>query len=746
MKKTKNIIVIIVLIFAVAAFCAVIAAGILTSRQQVEGITNAEAAKMIACALESPEVIKETYGEGENWYDKYISYVNDNGFMNNTDAVKEYTYGDLMVLLNALELDFDGITGSDTIKKKNSYVLSESQWFYAYEYMLTRTGSKEYISYDEITIVGTPANVDDAMYWTAYTDNGEYTFEGLNLDGYVDNRIQVMSRDKEIITVITVLDTSVEYKNVWVAEGKENQLKAYIDGIYRNFNVNTLSENVSEVLADIYVTDGNVTSIDIKTDTIRGKVIAITDSYVELEGFGKVELDPDYRFYKNYGGFAPIDKEDILVGYSLQDFIVADGKVCGAVVLYPFEVEDIRILIKNNGFESIYHDSITVASGGSDGFTLYYGALLELSVSFEPGEEVVITPDSEYLKDGRIKIVSNEDEGLTVASLERAQGKPVYPGTLEIDKDEKGLYLVNETNLEAYLALVVPSEMPVSYGLEALKVQAVCARSYAYIQLLKNAYSSYGAHVDDSTSYQVYNNVAENKTATQAVADTCGQVVEYNSDVVETFYYSTSCGHSSDITVWNKEAAEEYGYLYAHTINSANECLDLTTNEAFSQYIHTRNSNDYDFFYTYYRWNAVYTLETLNAIISENMDVGEVTSVEVTKRLAGGCVDEITIKGTKGEEVVSGEINVRRLLGSTEVQFYDDWDKKFQISTLPSAFFALEPIEKDGVLTGYTMTGGGYGHGVGMGQNAAYSMTKEGMTYDEILAFFYRDTTISEIY
>lgn len=62
--------------------------------------------------------------------------------------------------------------------------------------------------------------------------------------------------------------------------------------------------------------------------------------------------------------------------------------------------------------------------------------------------------------------------------------------------------------------------MPVSFGVNALKCQAVCARSYAYTQLVNNYYSQYGAHVDDSVTFQVYNNTERNEAADTAVEET----------------------------------------------------------------------------------------------------------------------------------------------------------------------------------------------------------------------------------
>ena len=66
---------------------------------------------------------------------------------------------------------------------------------------------------------------------------------------------------------------------------------------------------------------------------------------------------------------------------------------------------------------------------------------------------------------------------------------------------------MNSVPFETYLTAVVPSEMPSTYEKEALKAQAVCARSYAYIQLMRADLAAFGAHINDSTSYQVYNKV-----------------------------------------------------------------------------------------------------------------------------------------------------------------------------------------------------------------------------------------------
>lgn len=106
-----------------------------------------------------------------------------------------------------------------------------------------------------------------------------------------------------------------------------------------------------------------------------------------------------------------------------------------------------------------------------------------------------------------------------LSGVERAQGQANYRGRLELVRWEDGIVVINELPLEEYLYGVVPGEMPASYPLEALKSQAVCARTYAYERLQRAGLPEYGAHVDDSTAFQVYQNLAEQGQTTRGQGD-----------------------------------------------------------------------------------------------------------------------------------------------------------------------------------------------------------------------------------
>ncbi|MGL4970883.1 MAG: SpoIID/LytB domain-containing protein, partial [Cetobacterium sp.] len=113
------------------------------------------------------------------------------------------------------------------------------------------------------------------------------------------------------------------------------------------------------------------------------------------------------------------------------------------------------------------------------------------------------------------------------------------------------LNLINEIDIEDYLLQVVPSEMPKSFGLEALKVQAVAARTYAAKDILRNRYAKLGFHILDSTQSQVYNNLDENELATGAVKSTKGLILVHENKPIDAKYYSTSSGFNSNAhNVW----------------------------------------------------------------------------------------------------------------------------------------------------------------------------------------------------
>lgn len=759
-KKRKKIIFTVLFVIG-----ALIMAGILywmtnNISKNSNTITRAEAAKMIAGACVSDE---KTLTEGTNWYDKYVTYVNENGYMNIKNPKGNVTYGDLKTFLTTLGKTYEDV---GLVQKKDNSEIKKNDFVNLYIDLLGLLDKEGTVKTIDAGIIGTPSNISEAHEWEAYTTKGIYFFEGLVLDNAIDKMATLIVKGNLILCVQRVQDESITYKNVWIESGTKTTLKVYAYGAYREFKINELSEDINGVLADINISNKKVIGIDIKTDTIKGKVLSVTNDYVEIDGYGKVPLEEDYKIYNIYNGFSIKTFTDIVVGYSLQDFIVADGEICGAIISKPLNADNIRVLVKTNGSSSLFHNSVQITSDNN--YTLYFGTSEEKHAA---GEVISIDKNSSYLVEGRVKAIGDNEGSIKVNSITRAQGNPSYEGSIEISTSDEGLLITNEVLIEKYLKRVVPSEMPVGYGVEALKVQAICARSYAYKQLTNSNYSKYGAHVDDSTQYQVYNNVNESPASNEAILGTDGEVITYNNEVVQAYYYSTSCGYTTDVSLWGSNPVD-YPYFTSHCVSQDNNVLDLSNEDTFTAFIKNTSYKDFDKDFPLYRWKWDLTINQISDSFNSKLgdrykafpdrvlklnsngnyesksisSVGKIKKITVDKRVAGGAITSLIVTGSDATVKIDSESIIRYLFGYADKPLTTTNGELKSMSSLPSSFCIFEPNYSGNELSGFTITGGGYGHGIGMSQNAVYAMTNRSWVYKDIIEYFYNGTTISKVY
>ncbi len=531
-----------------------------------------------------------------------------------------------------------------------------------------------------------------------------------------------------------------------------------------------------EDIADLYFADGGLQSISTYDEKISGKLLSVTEDRIELEGMGFYSYRGTLPVYKLYGQREHYTKADLKIGYDFTDFVLdRDGVIVAGLVTREEKMDSIRVVIKTTGFASAYHESIS--------FTCDSDFLVN-DERHGAGEEITVTADDPGLENGRIYIRPETNLArTTITSIERDQGTPSYRGNFEIAKTDEGLLLINELLLEEYLYSVVPSEMPASYPAEALKAQAVSARTYAYQRMLNSGLKEYGAHVDDSAAFQVYNNIKENETTTLAIRETQGQIAIVGGHLAETYYYSTSCGYGTDIGAWHSSSEDQYGYLVSRHIGTdAGEAADITDEAVFRNYITTVFAEDYECGEGWYRWTyqTALNVDRLNEnllqryqsssksilVPVENKDAlpgepavvyvsGEppvftqIDRMEVVKRESGGVIDELLIEGKEGSVKVVGEHAVRSVLANEgDCVTRQDGSESTVSTLLPSAFAVLD-VQVDGAtnaITAYTVTGGGYGHGIGMSQNGAKSMALSGMNCENILQFFYEGVTLMDMY
>ena len=749
----------------VTTFIVVLLIVIVLLDREEDGVSLAAASRTVALTLESGNGILENAPETSNfdedlsdqWYVKYMDYLYGQGYLDSgsvkadeRSATSAVTYAVLSDWAKKASEEGKGETDAllsyvDSGDRAKKAVSSENFWKF-YDAFRAAVDPDRAVAEVETDLYGTPDNVDGAPAWTAYTRDGIFQFEGLYLDGYIDQKIRFLARDDEILKVEEMVSDEIVYENAWISGFSGKTVTVFIGNIQREFPVKGVLKDESEIsgqIGDLYLKGGTPKRLVLKKEKITGTVLAVRDTEIEIDGYGSVPLADQFKIYRTYGVLREQQKKDILVGYHMQEFVVADGKICAALTTEKPDIDMIRVLIMTNGFKSLFHDTITLSCDSMA--VLEYGDEKDAKTeSIAAGETVTIKPGDSRLASGRLTFRSaNEGGMITVHSLERAQGMPVYPGHMEITEESDGLLLLNEVDLEEYLKRVTPSEMPPTYELEALKAQAVCARTYAWRQIQGNAYSTYGAHVDDSTNFQVYNNTLTFDSTDTAVNETFGQLLEYNGDPIEAFYYSTSDGHGTDGSVWGADASNT-PYLRAVTINNRAKKLDLTSNEAFESFIKDENTDAYDSDFPMFRWNT----KTTSTILDEKIGgVGRITGLTITSRGAGGYAKTLKVVGTEGSKTFSGQSRIRSILGNVSLVYNrKDGSTSMGWDTLPSGFIYIENNGTDeNQVTTFTIYGGGFGHGVGMSQNGAQGMAKQGKTCQEILKFFYDGCGLMDI-
>lgn len=343
-------------------------------------------------------------------------------------------------------------------------------------------------------------------------------------------------------------------------------------------------------------------------------------------------------------------------------------------------------------------------------------------------------------------VLSTEKDGLLgVYNLKRA-GKPaLYRGRIELvkPKGKENMFLTNNVlNLETYLLGVVPNEMPVRFGLEALKVQAIAARNYT-LRPREQKYHEFD--VCDSVACQVYFGAnTEAPLATQAVKETRGMVGLYDNELILALYSSTAGGYTENYdSAFLPKKSENHPYLKAVPDNKKTPSLDKE-HEALKFYKSTPQTYDNDS--PYFRWQRNWTKEDLETVLKAGLqtayksgycnpelktpeDFGSLKELKVTKRGDSGKIVSMEIITDKETYTVEKELTIRRLF-------------KEKGKALPSANVVFEQEFENGELVKITAFGGGYGHGVGMSQFGAGAMAKQGKTFDEIFQHYYSDTDI----
>lgn len=371
---------------------------------------------------------------------------------------------------------------------------------------------------------------------------------------------------------------------------------------------------------------------------------------------------------------------------------------------------------------------------------LFYGSSAKSSVTVK-NDEGTFTVNASDVSDS---VTYNSDGVISVDGTK-------YRGCIILKKDSSGLLtVINHVDLEDYIASVIAVEMSPSFNIEALKAQAVCARTYALKNM--NKHSSRGFDLCASVDCQAYKGVSvESETTNRAARETAGVVMKYDGQIIDAVYSATSGGYTEDVKyVWGSNIP------YLKAVEDKYESKSVYGSS----------------------WEKELSVEKATEIMNnKGYELGTITNIEVTESTEHGTATKLVVTGTEGEKIFTKE-GCRLAFGTVTLsQAFTVTAKSSETKAEPlytcdgkkisgnvtvvtgkgtkkinlKGVTLLGNTKKDyagsvnGPVTGFVFTGRGYGHLVGMSQNGANGMAGAGFSYEEILKHYYKGIELTWI-
>ena len=353
-----------------------------------------------------------------------------------------------------------------------------------------------------------------------------------------------------------------------------------------------------------------------------------------------------------------------------------------------------------------------------------------------------------------------------------------FTGALKLTVDEGKITAINLLPVEDYLVSVISSEMSATSSLEFLKAHAVISRSWLFAQMEKrkalvdkndhffsfiktdNEYIRWYDR-EDHTIFDVcaddhcqrYQGItkASNPTVQEAVKATSGEILMHDNQVcdarfskccggiTEEFEYCWEDKHIPYLKAVSDEAEEAHTFIPDLTKEEEAEQWIRTSPPAFchtdDQKILSQILNNFDQETTrFYRWKVCYSQDELAELIRKKTqtDYGQILDLIPIERGKSGRICKLKIVGSKKTLIIGRELEIRRTLSDTHL--------------FSSAFVVDKDDIQDGIPQTFTLTGAGWGHGVGLCQIGAAVMGERGYTYDQILIHYYQGAEIRKIY
>ncbi|OON95667.1 MAG: hypothetical protein ATN36_07695 [Epulopiscium sp. Nele67-Bin005] len=742
---------------------------------------QANIAKILVHTLYNDEVLESS--SSGIWYNKYYEVL---------ESKEKFNYLTVDLAMQPVTNELASQIISDVLGDDYTFNLALSEEMLAqsiafesflemYYQALITIGQAENVVIKDISIVKTPASYSNLEPLTVLTDSGIYSFSGLILDPLTDYTLEVAMVGNEILGIMQMIDTKSILEECYISK---------IDGdtVWIQFGDNEIAYQNKKLTSEH---EGSVINLKVEKGTIIDfveymagtidTVLRITDSYIEFADTGKFSYNSDVNItdYTSSGDWHSF--LNVSSGAKV-DYTLENEAVKALRIIEKPSSETVRVVITEDGLGDYFHSQVQIEALADCELTYN-----DQTFSFKKGD----VWDSELFEwvDDQNKLVVNavNDGLLQLNSITRSSANPSYTGSVEVYKDVNGYTVVNEVSMNDYLARVIPSEMPPSFGLEALKVQAISARSYAVSRQTSSQFVKYAAQLDDTTASQVYNNVEVDELAVKAIKETEGQVLKYNNNIVSGNFFSTSAGHTANSgEVW--ASGETFPtstpiYLSANQQYEGSSVVEnMQSEEDLMEFFQLAPSeiDAFDDHAAWFRWEVFYSVDELSHVVNNSIErltgqyshvvkvldsennwqiqtvdnIGAVLDIEITQRGEGGNIISIVVVGQDATVEVKTEYAIRTLFAPIQKDsaeppiqiFRADGSTVDNMTLLPSAFFSPKiNYGKDGNLLEVTFYGGGFGHGVGMSQEGVRGMVNRGYTYKEIIEHYYPNSIVEKL-
>ena len=305
-----------------------------------------------------------------------------------------------------------------------------------------------------------------------------------------------------------------------------------------------------------------------------------------------------------------------------------------------------------------------------------------------------------------------------------------YGKNFYIISDSYGTWtLVQEISFKQYLKGVLPHEMGSNSPLEALKAQAVIARTWALYNSGRFKADNY--HLCITTQCQVYKPIHNsNKKIIEAIENTSNLVLTFENNLVNAFYHASNGGISANSNeAWDMK---DYPYFLPRFDKKTLNILlgnNMRDQMKLDYFLDHPIEDFYGHRHYLFRWEKKISSHQIEDALSSHelfKNNKKISTIKAIKRSISGRVVELEIRqGNSNDRIILSKDNIRRYL-------------RF----LPSNLFIIDKLNDNF----WVFRGGGFGHGVGLSQSSAIEMAESGLTFEKILAHYYQNTELKKIY